>query len=521
MDNLMLLADMPGGFWQSIIGWFGSFITNYGLTIIVFTIALKLILSPLDFYQRYSMRKTQRQQALLKPELDKINQKYGHDKNLAQQKQMELYKRNGVNPASGCLPMLIYMIATMVIFFSLFSAMNGISQFKIEKEYQTLQQTYVENYVNFKNDFLLDQTSTSSVKVTYNGVDYNYYDLHQVAVEEFNANKDENGKYTIGEVVYENEQAFATSFIDTTLKTVAQDKVLEKFNQIKEGFLWIKNVFRPDNYSSAFPNYSEFIKTNGHIYNVKTIQDTETKYYYHSPITDEYFTLEQAPEGASAEEITQINEQNATTLANAKVQGEKDYNEVTLSVQNTYRSWNGYFILVILAAVTTLLGQLLGSAGSKAKTKQGEVVKVSQPVNKVLLVVMPALMVWFTWGYSSLFALYIITNSLMSILIGYLVNLIITKIDLNKKDKDLVKISFKDNTTKERRQIKGNEIATQDYRIQKKGAIVYEQPTKKSKKQNNLDQDTNKSQQNEENAIPTKLDKNSKKNKKSNQGENN
>ena len=46
--------------WHAIISWFGSWITNYGWAIIVFTIALKLVMSPLDIYQRISSKKQQK-----------------------------------------------------------------------------------------------------------------------------------------------------------------------------------------------------------------------------------------------------------------------------------------------------------------------------------------------------------------------------------------------------------------------------------------------------------------------------
>ena len=66
MANLMLTV---GGVWGTIIGWFQSFIPSFGLTIIVFTIALKLILSPLEIYQKISSKKTAEKQAILQPKI--------------------------------------------------------------------------------------------------------------------------------------------------------------------------------------------------------------------------------------------------------------------------------------------------------------------------------------------------------------------------------------------------------------------------------------------------------------------
>ena len=479
MDTLsmILASDMPPGVWQSIIGWFASFITNYGWTIIVFTICLKLVLSPLDFYQKLSMRKTQRQQALLKPELDRINEKYQGNKQLQQQKIMELYKKNNISPTGGCLPMFIYLAVTMFVFFTLFSAMNNISQYKIKNEYLSLQQVYVENYVDFKGDFL---NGTKTIEI--DGVEYNINTLKEKAETDSAEYLQEDGKYKIGEVTFETKDEFVDAFVDTTLKTIAQDKVLENFTANKTSFLWIKNIFRPDNYSSSFPNYNEFVKSVEDLYKVKTTEGNR-QYYYESidkTVGENgfFYLVDSSVEDAQT--------QNAETLTLAKAQGEIDFNNITKSVRDTYSSWNGYFVLVALAALATVLSQLLANAGAKTKAKSGEEVKISQPTNKIMLVVMPAIMIWFTWGYSAAFALYIVANSFSSIAINYLINLIVNKVDAKHEQKELVKISLKDrNAPRVNKQIVGGEIASSDYIIQKKGKMIEEKQDKKSKSKEN------------------------------------
>ena len=139
------------------------------------------------------------------------------------------------------------------------------------------------------------------------------------------------------------------------------------------------------------------------------------------------------------------------------------------------------FILILLAGFSTVLGQLLASVGAKAKLKNGEEVKVSQGTNKILLVVMPAIMIWFTWSYSALFALYIVVNSLMSVLIGYIVNLIINKTDAKSEQKELQKISLKDTAPKQNKAVVASNIAKESYKIEKKGKIIEEKKDKKNK----------------------------------------
>ncbi len=481
MDFMILAQQSSTGFWQSIIGWFNSFIGSYGWTFIVFSICLKLVLSPLDFYQKLSMRKTQKQQALLKPELDRIKDKYGNNKELVNQKTMELYRKNKVSPASGCLPMVIYLAVTLVTFFTLFGAINSMSRVNIANEYDTLRNTYITNYIEYKSNFELDKTIDGTVKITIEGVEYNYYELEQKAKEEFNTNKNSEGKYIIGDVTFENENDFATAFIDTSLKTIAQDQVLAKYNEIKEGWLWIKNIYRPDNYSSPFPNFKDYISMTGNTFAEKTIEGTEQKYYYQSfdvnaeGSTDGYYY------------VTDDAEVNKETLKKAQVQAEIDFNNVTNSVRQEYGSWNGYFILILLAGLATLLGQLLANAGAKTKAKNGEEVKIPAQTNKIMLVVMPLIMIWFSWSYSALLALYIVVNSLMSILIGYLCNLISNAIESKQKDKELVKVSLKGKEERINKTINTTQSAHEDYRIEKRGRIIYSNDTKSESKKSKKD----------------------------------
>jgi len=78
---------------------------NYGWAIILFTLLTRLILYPLMRKQYHSMAKMQR----LQPSMKKIQERFKSDRQLMQKKLMELYKKEGVNPMGGCLPMLIQL----------------------------------------------------------------------------------------------------------------------------------------------------------------------------------------------------------------------------------------------------------------------------------------------------------------------------------------------------------------------------------------------------------------------------
>ncbi len=98
----------------NLFDWLNSFITNYGVIILLLTLFIKIIVFPLTF-------KTYRNQAymrVLKPKIDEINAKYPkkEDAMKKQQATMALYKKAGINPMGGCLPLLIQMPILIAMF---------------------------------------------------------------------------------------------------------------------------------------------------------------------------------------------------------------------------------------------------------------------------------------------------------------------------------------------------------------------------------------------------------------------
>jgi YidC/Oxa1 family membrane protein insertase len=109
--------------------WIGSLLHNdYGWTIIVFTILVRIILLPLNVISTKSMTKTQQ----LQPELDALRKKYPGKDAESQQKLTEetqkLYKENGVNPYAGCLPLLLQLPIMYALYEAIYRTpqlMNG------------------------------------------------------------------------------------------------------------------------------------------------------------------------------------------------------------------------------------------------------------------------------------------------------------------------------------------------------------------------------------------------------------
>ena len=96
----------------ALLHWLNVYIGNMGWSIILLTLIIKAILLPLAYKSYVSMAKMKE----LQPEMEKLKEKAGDDRQKMQQGMMELYKKNKVNPASGCLPILMQI----PIFFSLY-----------------------------------------------------------------------------------------------------------------------------------------------------------------------------------------------------------------------------------------------------------------------------------------------------------------------------------------------------------------------------------------------------------------
>jgi len=97
------------------LDFFFKLVGNFGLAILIVTLCIKLVLFPLANKSYVSMSKMK----LLAPEMQRIKERYGDDRMRQQQAIMELYKKEKVNPASGCLPILVQI----PVFFALYKVL--------------------------------------------------------------------------------------------------------------------------------------------------------------------------------------------------------------------------------------------------------------------------------------------------------------------------------------------------------------------------------------------------------------
>ena len=363
LNGATLLLDVakPTGMWEYFIFGLESLVKNYGLTIILITLAIKLLMLPFDILNRYINKRNSAKMAEIQPDLEKIQKRYGSNKEVLNQKTMEVYKKHNYNVMGSCFGMLINMVATMVIFFTLFSGLNKIASYKIYSEYETLQQVYAEEIGGHGAKLVLPEGG----------------DTVKLELED-------------GTIVDLDQQKVA----------IANQKVINTYGDIKEGFLWIKNIWRPDTSASIVLNYKDF-KSN-----------------------------------------TKLSDSDENTYFNEKV-----YNQVTDSIRKNekYSGWNGYYILILLSAgVTYLSTQVPIWLGQAKARRQNKPYVDALGQNKIMLYLMPAIMALFTLFYNAMFAIYIVTGALFGLITSPLVTMLVDKMNDKKTEEEnkKVKVSY-------------------------------------------------------------------------------
>ena len=105
-------------FFVNLLTWINNLVGNYGWSIVVFTLLIRLVLLPLDIKSKKSMRAMTK----IQPKVQALQKKYANDKEKLNQKTMELYRKEHVSSTAGCLPMLI----SLPILWIMFSAMRTL-----------------------------------------------------------------------------------------------------------------------------------------------------------------------------------------------------------------------------------------------------------------------------------------------------------------------------------------------------------------------------------------------------------
>ena len=111
---------------KSILDGINSVLGNYGWSIIVFTLLIRLVTMPFDFKSRVGMR----QQQKIAPLVSEIQKKYAKDQEKMNKKLSELYRKEKINPLSSCLPLLF----SMAILWIMFAAMRSVANENLARQ---------------------------------------------------------------------------------------------------------------------------------------------------------------------------------------------------------------------------------------------------------------------------------------------------------------------------------------------------------------------------------------------------
>ena len=439
METLPALNKGVDWILVQMTGWFGNF-GGFAWTMIIFTLMLKIVLFPLDYLSRRSMKKNQMIQESLAPQLAKLEKQCKGDKTLFQQKQMALMRKEGYRLSGACLPSLI----TLALFIYIFSALgnytaytNAVVYDNMVKEYNTIVQEYAiahesEGFIEIKS---IPSINSEELKPIYDseGNIFAYSDRDVEAIYDsggkilsytmdISLNPDTKNIKTVayvnadGKIIaYTDENGKIVSYVEFSMPfttedgmgmfdTTQQKRLAEEYKRLNPRWLWIKNTIRPDGFNTAIPTFSDVNKDAigspgiGNYISGDTVEDKEENY---NRVMGFYWG-----ENDKGERVLLTRE---GSIAN-------EYNEHGFKIFGTHL--NGWFLLPLLAAGVSFLTQFLSQRmqGSQAAPGAGG------GAMKVMLVIFPVMMLFFAVSYTSGFSLYILTNSLATLGGSYLIN---------------------------------------------------------------------------------------------------
>jgi len=368
-----------------IIQWLIEGVGIVGLGIILFTLILKTIVMPLDVYSRIKTKKQSLMMEKMRPQMEKLQKQYANDKQMYSQKVMELQKQNGFSMFGACLPMIVSLVIFMVVFsaFSTYSQYANLSAYNnmVDAYNQTVQQyVYSDEDGNTVHDdgFLIAKIDESTGRCEYL-VDFDRFATH------YNADTSED-RLAVPEGYANLEEFFATlnesgkkECVGNYIRVAARKASAEYYRGNKTGFLWVGNIWYPDSMlNKEVPSFSKF----------------------------------------------------SSSVARAVGSGvdssyEASYNEVVANLGKEQKTYNGYFVLIVLAIGVMFLQQFIMMRSQKAANDLSTVDGSGAKTTKWMMILMPVIYGIFSFFYSAAFSIYMITNTVYSLITTLIINKIL------------------------------------------------------------------------------------------------
>jgi len=243
MISFLAALEVPDLNWiGNLVAALYNLVGNYGWTVVLFTVILKIITLPLDFWQRISTKKNAIKMQQMQPMMEKIDKAYGANVKGAQQEKQKLMKKFGYSMFSSCLPTLV----TLVVFIIMFSGLTSYSSHANVKEYNELVEAYHYNLVVEAQEEEI--VLSDSLKAVISDGSYQKGDWSEEAEALYRAELVPQ----INALVNTDQEKYSR-IIEGTKVPVA-----EFAKQNRESFLWVKNIWRADTWQTVMPDHKEF-----------------------------------------------------------------------------------------------------------------------------------------------------------------------------------------------------------------------------------------------------------------------
>ena len=406
------------------LNWIGKIIRflitgvgSVGIGIILFSVILKVIVLPFDVYQRIAMRKQNIKMKENQAKMEKLQKQYANDKDLYNQKVMEMYRESGFSMFSSCLPLIL----SMVIFIVAINAFNAYAQYANVENYNMMVDAYNAKITSYAPDLESDTLDISNdgtviyVKDTAED-SYMYYTVSYIEnYDNAYISSAEKTYYIDSEKALSNEEikAYYDAQIEANADMSEGDALKAYFyEQAQEAvktayetdviyntkFLWIKNIWVTDaSYKHPVLEYKDF----------------------EAEIKREKFNV-----GGEKTELAELN---------TNVYSADTYNHITEKLDKQKDTANGYFILIVLSIGTILLQQFVSMRSQKEQQKYSSVDGQGASQQKMMLVIMTVMFAIFSFMYSSAFSIYMIMSNVLSLLSTIVINFFVDK-KANKKE---------------------------------------------------------------------------------------
>ncbi len=478
-----ILADVPisliGETFDISLNWIGKLVkllissgVGVGLGIILFSLVLKVIVLPFDIFQRISMRKQNIRMKENKDKMEKLQKQYANDKQMYNQKVMEMQKQNGFSILSSCLPMIL----SLVIFFIAIGAFNAYAKFSTVDNYNTLANAYGDAVKEYVVDLDSAEYGVEVKDVTLpanaeTGTPETTVKQYSIVVKANSETDTENKKLIYFRLPITEERA-ATLTTEALMKAevegtdsgarkyyidVEKAAVYEETKALIEGKTdetqietTLKDFFDKKGAEAAAVSYEKVVAPKTKFLWIKNVWATDAS-YKHPVLSHEDFLSDLAASSCGSscssngrfligdEEVTvgQNGELVLNNIEMTNVYEEETYNKVTRNLGEQKDQANGYFILIVLSIGTILLQQVIMQRSQKEQQQYSSVDGQGASQQKMMMITMTIMFGVFSFLYSSAFSIYMIVSNVFSLVSTLIINKFVDMAEEKKEQKAL------------------------------------------------------------------------------------